>query len=1351
MSYIERRLTYTDVETSSQKTVHEAELLDGALPAVILGEPGMGKSAVLRSLAARDPRYEIISALKLKRRHAPVLADKILLVDGLDELPGARGQDPIQDVLAKLEQLGSPPFILSCRANDWRSAAKQSISEDYGRAPIEYRLEALTRADAIEFLADRHGDEAARRLVTRMDRQAIGEFYGNPLTLLLVDRLASTPQGLPQDRADLFTRASEALRQELAPDRDTAPLVALSSAAALDAIGAACAALILTGSEAINVGAQAATQDGDLHLSDVASLAGAAALPIAISSALFERREGQGDRLAPFHRAMAEFLGARWIARQATDVSGRRLLAMMRYEGGVPASVRGLHAWLAFFSPELRAAVIEADPYGVLRSGDAAYLTPPDARRLLRALERLSQVDPWFATGDDRQHRAPALTQTAMVDDLRRVLASPASAFQLKSILLLALPGSEAAPLLLPELEAILMSPGAARSGRAASAYSFHERAAAAQVLIEHLDRTSWSTRVEALLERPGEDDRRLAVELIPSVGGEHFSPQTIARAVLSFVGLLDLAQPDVSNYGDLVDLSNAINAQNAGAVLDAIADAKPAKREVEFRTSWELSGVIDRLLVLALPRGDLEPARVLRWLRLVDRTHRSDRDAQRFIREFFRDNVELRRALQREVVLIEARVTRTTDWTWSLADIDGQLGFTDDDLLAILTPENLPDLTDPHWRETFERLVAERRTMRGLPPAIAAAARRMASADVELEAIIDRLDQRSIPVYLRRDKIRRWRERSAERKRKAARQAHFSKLADQIAAGSFIGLSKAADIYLCRFIGLDREATPRTRLVTWIGEDLADQMLAGFAATFLRDDLPSPEDVGETHVARKFFKTTHMLKAGACERALAGRGFDDLPEDAVISAALGVILKPSPEGIDRPLLAMLEPWFAARPAAWERTWRSAIEPQLRARRDHVDGLHKFLRPTARDPRRARLAAEWLRRYPDLPPIVEAELLDALTREADWSEVVALSAARETLGFRDDDQRVTWLAVRFFADFAAAREALDAAAAAHPALFWAIRGRGWPADDRGRGRLLDVEPLAWLIRAFRRTFPCVERPTGVTSGDDNEWDAAEFLQAMIQRLATHTSDEAVERLATLRDESEDGYTPFLKNACAQQLSARRDAGFVPLSLGQLNAVLDAAAPTSPADLQALVLDALATVQSRMNRDAEGQVEMFYAAGAPKDEEACRDALVILLRDLIGHGVDVTSEHRMPGDTRADIVFSLNDLRLPLEAKGQWHAELWKAANAQLDAYYAIEWRARHLGIYLVFWFGAGVPENKALQTPGRGLTRPSTPDALREALIARVAEHRRGQIAVVVLDVSRRPGAALIPGPEALS
>ena len=214
------------------------------------------------------------------------------------------------------------------------------------------------------------------------------------------------------------------------------------------------------------------------------------------------------------------------------------------------------------------------------------------------------------------------------------------------------------------------------------------------------------------------------------------------------------------------------------------------------------------------------------------------------------------------------------------------------------------------------------------------------------------------------------------------------------------------------------------------------------------------------------------------------------------------------------------------------------------------------------------------------------------------------------------------------------------------------------------------------------------------------------------------------------------YTPMIRNARAQQVKARREADFKPPALVDIQAVMAGSNPRTVADLQALVLDALDRVQARIQGDDLGSVSMFYEAGEPLEENDCRDRLGILLKAELAENRDIIPERAAPGHTRADMAITLGSLHLPIEIKGQWHDKLWSAVDDQLDAQYTIDWRAQGAGVYLVLWFGPTAPARCKLRGPPRPMKRPRTPDDLCAMLTNLVPEQRRGDVSVVVLDVS---------------
>ena len=115
---------------------------------------------------------------------ALVPSGSTLLIDGLDELSATEESDPVYHVLGKLIEAGCPPFIMSCRAADWRGAvARKDISEDDGVPPRQMWLEPLSRDNAIEFLSAQIGQAKAETLISALEqREHLGHFRQSPYT-----------------------------------------------------------------------------------------------------------------------------------------------------------------------------------------------------------------------------------------------------------------------------------------------------------------------------------------------------------------------------------------------------------------------------------------------------------------------------------------------------------------------------------------------------------------------------------------------------------------------------------------------------------------------------------------------------------------------------------------------------------------------------------------------------------------------------------------------------------------------------------------------------------------------------------------------------------------------------------------------------------------------------------------------------------------------------------------------------------------------------------------------------------------------------------------------------------------
>jgi hypothetical protein len=408
-------------------------------------------------------------------------------------------------------------------------------------------------------------------------------------------------------------------------------------------------------------------------------------------------------------------------------------------------------------------------------------------------------------------------------------------------------------------------------------------------------------------------------------------------------------------------------------------------------------------------------------------------------------------------------------------------------------------------------------------------------------------------------------------------------------------------------------------------------------------------------------------------------------------------------------------------------------QPQIQARRDIVVGLRTLMRDETHIELGVECAIEWLERFPDIPKGPESELIDRLIRSQRFEELRRVAISRVDL--EDGGRRRNWDVIGLIVDFESTVSRL-ASSSVEPELIWYLRDRTDGRSDDGAKVTFTPVQLEWFITTFRPLWPMVNHPSRST-GDTNSWDASEYLNQLISRLGNDPSEDAFAALNRLRNALPDGYTSIIQSVAAEQARVRVEIAYTSPTLAAINAVTRDRAPVEAADMQALMMEELEVVQAKIRSDDAESWRGFYDdSGVPFDEERCRDHLLGLLRQA-SEGITLDPETHVAGDREVDITCSVGALRMPIEIKGQWHRDLWHAADSQLDRLYTQDWRAGRNGIYLVLWFGQHQPTNKCLKSPGRDRQRPQTPDQLREMLTADSKAVIDGRIAVFVLDLVR--------------
>ena len=591
-----------------------------------------------------------VSAGTLKRTAKPeslLMEGERIIIDGLDEIASAAAGSAVDSVLEKLSMMDKPSFILSCREADWMGAADRiKIEDDYGAAPVLLHLRPFTREDALIFLSREFPEIDAESVLDLLADRGIAALYGNPLTLRLLGEVAQADGQLPETRAHLFDRACRVMLEEPNPRHYDDPHVRKTEEELMLAAGAVCAAQLLCDRIGVHIGPIQKTPEGIVNITKVSTFAHGGAAKDSLKTRLF-RAEGE-NRFQHIHRVVAEYLGAKWLARCFEDgVSEKRLFTLFRQGEGVPTSLRGLHAWMAHFSASLANRCITADPYAVLRYGDAETLTVRQSQDLLAALKNLSEEDPYFRSEDWGHHPVSGLMRTELKDDVLAIIGKAGQDIQLTVLLLEAMTGTSLADEIRPNLKAILIGK-----------HRFvDERCMAARALFGTDVDEDWHAIINRLLKMGDPGSARVAFECLRLVGVSAVSNNTGILTVLAYFGLGPNRDPDKqSNEVKYVpeDLFSDLEAEWLASWLDGFVEtARPLVEGSDSDAEWYVTGLVRRLTAQALEASpSVRPERVWAWVNWLDRHRGYNDDENKRLTRFLGENSRLRSGLINHVLL---------------------------------------------------------------------------------------------------------------------------------------------------------------------------------------------------------------------------------------------------------------------------------------------------------------------------------------------------------------------------------------------------------------------------------------------------------------------------------------------------------------------------------------------------------------------------------------------------------------------------------------------------------------------------------------------------------------------------
>ena len=360
---------------------------------VLLGDPGSGKTTSFQAECEElgDQAKFIPARDFLVYEAAPdELRGRTLFIDGLDEVrTGALDvRSPFDRIRGLLIQMGRPRFRISCREADWLGENDRQRLElvAKGSTVTALRLDPLTPTDIENILRESLGVSDPKAFVEQAHERGVDGLLFNPKGLELLVAAVHQGSDWPNSRIETFELACAQMARERNREHRNAKRPGVPLGSLIDSAGRLCALQLIA--DLIGYSLDEDSASAGYPTPDACVQGDSQELREALSSKLFK---ADGDqRFSPVHRQIAEFLGAKHLAGLIKKgLPARRVLALMTGgDGTVVTALRGLAAWLASHSQQVRTELVSQDAAGVAIYGDIRDFAPDEKRALLAALLR---------------------------------------------------------------------------------------------------------------------------------------------------------------------------------------------------------------------------------------------------------------------------------------------------------------------------------------------------------------------------------------------------------------------------------------------------------------------------------------------------------------------------------------------------------------------------------------------------------------------------------------------------------------------------------------------------------------------------------------------------------------------------------------------------------------------------------------------------------------------------------------------------------------------------------------------------------------------------------------------------
>ena len=1112
------------------------------------------------------------------------------------------------------------------------------------------------------------------------------------------------------------------------------------------------AKLLLSGAEGISI--SEANEDGSYP--QVSSLIGsgseAADIRAILSTRLFKLGDN-ADQHRPVHKIVAEYCAADYLIKRINKSSDpltvEQLLPIIAPNSTVRIELRGLIGWMATLgSKSIAEAVINLDPYAVIANGDSSQLDKSSKALLLTRLKELETADPYFRRSDSwRRFSVVGLLTEDVKDEVRSIICGGDNG-HLRHLLLELMIGTTATGWLDTELRQLLLS----------STEGKETRQLASQCLLK-LDSYDFRSDLSDLITEASNSSLNIAANIFKSIGTEAFTPHELEAFYRGCAGLYpSQRQGSDGSLGSRYFVRHFIyllNVQQDEGLLDLLSKGLACncgKKAYECECRTGLSKIIGLLLdrYFELAKPPFEPLRIWQWLEHLNFPNNHAQDFKSV--QVLKSDKALRHGIISHVFGKLTNGQQINQVLWEKFSGDYSHGGLS---LSLADRKFIIDLAfEGDNTQLWESFLVHNYCDKKGPDNLRSHMREQASQNpalMEIWALFNRRTQAQAKTDHQRWSAKN--HRSIKRRDKDQKEINAKNV-------SFIQANRAliesgqhfGFLYHFAEVALNK---PESIKLRFGDEPLVRKSLRN-CLDFIEPQIPDLQKLSELQCDSSVLHVEDILYAACIEIMRVDGNLSEVKRPLLL--ALRTNLNMQHPAVSQEEAAALKSevdrlLFPDNKAA-ETFLIDYLVPQLAQNKCAHPQVYLLGDDEAFSPLKAKLSIQWLDTFYKL----EGDALNTLFN------IAAKSGNREELNniikFRCDQLLPKKSAPK---DDEQLKQKRD---------FWFIRAFYFLSLDESKpywnllkgdknslllfnnhsGQLARVDysscpeltshKVAAILLAFFHQWPKVTLPSSYGTMSPAGETAYRFLKDIIWTIGNDSPDEAVSALNTLLDTQflADIHMP-LKTIHAEQLRRKALINFKPPNSTQVVDLLDNNAVVTVGGLRSLVLSELINYQNDIHGGEFNQADRFYTKnkdgadihlGELPSCEIIADRLNGVLRP---QSITITNEHQTQKRNRIDItaakVISGERRLLVIEAKGQWHKELYSAAKSQLFDRYSAHPDAAHQGIYLVIWFGAN---EKVANTKRHKITSASE---LKVSLEDTLPPELKGVIDIFVLDVSR--------------